>query len=132
MPRLPKNPGAIFGYSELALAGNMSKREFQHLVDAGLLPPGRGIGPFKRVATIGAFMAAGLPLIAAARITNALLVEFDEADGEAPSGLKIVAEQEAADELAALADPNDFECHRLIVGADERRTRDILASGKAP
>jgi len=130
MARLPRNPGAVFGYSELALAGNMTRREFQHLADADLLPPGRGIGPFKRVATIGAFMAAGLPLIVAGRIANALLVEFDELDGEAPSGLKIAAERRAANgEIDSIREPNDFEYHALIVRSEQRLLRKALESG---
>lgn len=126
----PRTHSDTFSFSELALAGDINKSAFQFLDGTGLLPGGRGIRDFKRVATIGAFMAGGVPLIVAARIAKALLVEFDEADGEAPTGLKAAAEAEVPEEITGLVEPNDLTYHGLIVGIWQRRMREILASGK--
>jgi hypothetical protein len=128
MPRMPKDPGDQINYAERALAGPISKSALQHLL--GLDPPLVVAGPdicvVKRIATIGAFMAAGVPLVPAARIANALSREFD--NEEAPSGLKEVAAEEAAsEELAALpGEANDYWYHRAILQARCRQMREIL------
>lgn len=133
MPRMPKDPGDRINYAEKALAGPVSKSAFQHLVgmDPPLLPTGPDVRVVKHMATIGAFMAAGVQLVPAARIANALSREFD--DGEPPSGLKEFAEKCAtAEDFAALpAEPNDYWYHRLILQAETRKLRKILARAGA-
>ena len=92
----------------------MTKRAFQHVVETGLLPPGGGIRTLKRIAVIGGFAAAGVPLVCAAKIAAAILVEFNEADGEAPSGLRFLVRELSADEISALAAEdrdNDYWYH---------------------
>jgi hypothetical protein len=129
---MPQDPGDRINYAEKALAGPVSKSAFQHLVglDPPLVPAGPDIRVVKRIATIGAFMAAGVPLVPAARIANALSGEFD--DGEPPSGLKAFAEHVlSAEELATLpAEPNDYWYHNLIVRREQDRLRKILADGR--
>lgn len=130
----PKNdPGDHFSYGELAIAGDMTKRQFQLLTETpGLLPAGRGVTALKRIAFASGMIATGAAPVAAARIAAALAVEFD--GGEPPSGLKEVAAKKATpEELATLpAEPNDYWYHRLILQAERREMRDILvrAEGK--
>jgi hypothetical protein len=130
MARSRNDPADSFSYTELALAGDINKSAFQFLDRTGLLPGGRGIRDFKRVATIGAFMAAGVPLVLSGRIASAISVEFD--NGEPPSGLKEIAEEMAtAEELGMLpAEPNDLWYHRLLVCERERWMREATASAK--
>jgi hypothetical protein len=92
----------------------MTKRAFQHVVEAGLLPPDGDIRTLKRIATIGGFAAAGVPLLCSAKIAAAILVEFNEGDGEAPSGLKFLVRELLSDEISGLpaeAPPNDYWYH---------------------
>jgi hypothetical protein len=63
----PRNPGPTFSFTELALAGGMTRRAFQHVIEAGLLPLGgdirtlkRDIRTLKRIAAIGGFAAPAL------------------------------------------------------------------------
>jgi hypothetical protein len=92
----------------------MTKRAFQHVVETGLLPSGGDIRTLKRIATIGGFAAAGVPLVCAAKIAAAILVEFNESDGEAPSGLRFLVREVAADEVSAVRDANDYWYHLAI------------------
>jgi hypothetical protein len=131
MARSRNDPVDSFSYTELALAGDINKSAFQFLDRTGLLPGGRGIRDFKRVATIGAFMAAGVPLVLSGRIASAISVEFD--NGEPPSGLKEIAEERAtAEDLGMLpTEPNDLWYHRLLVCVQEERwMREATASAK--
>jgi hypothetical protein len=125
---MPQDPGDRINYAEKALAGPISKSALQYLsgLDTPLVPTSPDICVVKRIATIGAFMAAGAPLLPAARIANALSREFD--NGEPPSGLKEVAAKGAASkELVALpGEPNDYWYHRAILQAKCRQMREIL------
>ena len=117
MPRPPRNPGPRFSFAELAVAGDMTRRAVQHVVETGLLPSGGDIRTLKRMATIGGFAAAGVPLICAAKIAAAILVEFNESDGEAPSGLRFLVRELSDDEVSALqeeADANDYWYHLAL------------------
>lgn len=107
----------------------MSRREFQHLAEAGdLIPPGRGTKSFKRSAVIGAAMGAGVPLFSAASLAKVIVkAEFNQEDGEAPSGLNFLARnlsREAIDQFlpSQAQDTNDYHYHyALIRGPDYRR-----------
>lgn len=134
MSRTPKTsePARPTTYVEKAMAGRMSKSAFQHVArfDPPLLPTGPDVRVVRRLGSIGGFVDGGVPLILSAQIAQALAREFD--DGEAPSGLKEIAEKEAtAEELAALpADANDFHYHQLIVRAEERWMREATTNAK--
>ena len=69
----------------------------------------------KRIGIIGAFVAAGTPLLVAARLAEAILAEFSESDGEAPSGLDVLARELPTHEIAALpGEANDYWYHRAL------------------
>lgn len=106
-----------FSFSELAVAGNMSKRSIQHLSDARLLPADPEVARIKRVAVVGALLSAGVPLFAAGRVAAAILTEFNTEDGEAPSGLNFLARGLPSDELNRLPEANqniDFWYHDAL------------------
>ena len=129
MTKARKYLGDTLSYGEKALAGPISQSAYQHIQP--LLPAGASdVRVVQHVASIGAFMAAGVPLVIAARITNALSVEFN--GGAAPSGLKEVAEKVAKpEELATLpTEPNDYFYHQVILRAEEREIREIHASAR--
>ena len=119
-----KDASDIFSYVEFAIAGDMSKRAFQHLTDANaksprseLLPVGGGIRALKRVAAIGGFMSAGVPLLPAARITAALVPELNTYDGEVQSQLGQLARhlpQHAMSRVRASED-SDYWYHRELL-----------------
>jgi hypothetical protein len=117
MPRPSRNPGPRFSFAELAVAGDMTRRAVQHVIETGLLPPGGDIRTLKRMATIGGFAAAGVPLLCAAKIAAAILVEFNESDGEAPSGLRFIVRELSDDEVSAVrenGDANDYWYHLAL------------------
>ena len=93
MPRPRKYPADLFSYAELAIGSDMTKRDIQHLLESKeeLAPTERGIRTLKRAAIIGAFRAAGLTLFTAARLAKAILDEFNQYDGEVPTGLNFLA-----------------------------------------
>jgi hypothetical protein len=93
MPRPRKDPADLFSYAELAVGSNMTKRDIQHLLESeeDLAPSDRGIRTLKRAAVIGALRAAGLTLFTAARLAKAIQDEFNQYDGETPSGLNFLA-----------------------------------------
>ena len=123
---MPKksDAGDSFSFAELALAGAMTKRAFQHVADAerpSLLPPGNGIKVLKRIAVIGAIMNSGVPLFLAARISRTILNEFNQPDGEAPSGLSgfvraVVAakDRDIRPLTEAPSDGNDYWYHLTL------------------
>jgi hypothetical protein len=111
-----RDPGDMFSYAELAMAGGISKSAYQHLSRSGFLPGGRSIRDFKRVAAIGAFMAGGMTLMSSAGIAKTIVeMEFNEADGEAPSGLQqaaLLLNEETLAELSSGArEWNDYWSH---------------------
>jgi hypothetical protein len=120
MPRPRKNPGDVFSYSELALALNGTKRTFQHLAEASaasgkLIPAGRGTRALKRTAEIGALMTGGAPVLVAARIAEVVLLEFNQVDGEVPTGLNFLARKLPNYEMARLpVDINDYWYHQSL------------------
>ncbi|RWC29263.1 MAG: hypothetical protein EOS27_16555 [Mesorhizobium sp.] len=95
MARPRHNPTDAFSDAELAIGGGITKRQFQHIADNGQLPPGSGrdIRALKRVAAIGAFVSGGMPVLLAGYVFKTLLSvgEFDQEDGEVPSGLSHLA-----------------------------------------
>ena len=84
-----------FSFSELAVAGGISRSNYQVLDASGELPGGRGIRDFKRVAAIGAFMKGGMPLLVAARLVAGLLESAfgNYGDGEVPTCLKFMVRE---------------------------------------
>lgn len=116
----------IFSYTELAIAGDITKRAFQHLADANAkspnsnwLPVGKGIRTVKRLAVIGGFVSAGVPLYAAARLTSALVeAEFNTYDGEVPNGIGFLARSlppSALDSMPAIDGDMDYWYHRALM-----------------
>jgi hypothetical protein len=81
-----KDPN-YFGRQVLATASGLTIRNLQHLDEAGLLPVARDVRTLKRLAAIGAFAASGMGPISAARLVTAVLDEFNQTDGEVPSGV---------------------------------------------
>lgn len=120
MQIMRKKPEASdsFSFSELALAGAITKRAFQHVADAerpSLLPVGSGIKVLKRIAVIGAFINSGVPLFLAARISRIILNEFNQVDGEAPSGLSHLVLSVRNDEiLKKRSTDNDYWYHLAL------------------
>ncbi|WP_439543370.1 hypothetical protein [Hyphomicrobium sp.] len=126
-----------FSYADLAIAGDMTKRAWQHLADLNarspdpeLLPDRRNIEMAKRAAVIGGFAAAGVPLYAAARLAAALVYnEFNTIDGEVPSGLGSLARglpRAAWKQIPSDSGDNDYWFHRALI-----RHRDIYTPGQA-
>ena len=116
MARPFKNPTDVFGYEELALAGGMTRREIQHLMEVKeFIPPGRGIKALKRVASIGAFKSLGYSLYAAARISRALLDDFNQNDGELPSGVGHLVKKLPREASSAIpAGEGDYYSHLAL------------------
>src|ERR1051325_2312171 len=132
MPRPRKDPADLFSYAELAIGGDMTKRDVQHLMESKeqLMPPGRGIRALKRAAEIGAFKATGLTLFTSARLAKTTLHEFNQSDGEAPSGLNFLARKLSREAIKLLpsqaAQTNDYHYHFALI-----RHPDIYPKGKA-
>jgi hypothetical protein len=129
MPRPRKDPADLFSYAELAIGGGITKRDVQHLMESKeqLIPPGRGIRALKRTAAIGAFRAAGLPLFASARLAKAILDEFNQYDGEAPSGLDYLATKLSREGIKLLPpqaeQTNDYHYHFALFRHPHRYPR---------
>lgn len=108
----------------------MTKRQVQQLSDANLLPKGSGIGTLKRAAVVGAFHAAGAPLLMAARLAEAIAIDgFDQYDGEVPSGLINFDDKLPESEIEWLfkqPEVNDYWRHRAAL-----RHPDIYRPGEA-
>lgn len=110
-----------FSFGDLAIAGAMSKRAVQHVVEAGLLPDGKGTRVLKRIAVIGGFVGVGVPLLAAGRIARAILDEFNQPDGEVPIGLSEYWRRlpsDAREELLKNAH-DDYFVHKVFFEYDE-------------
>lgn len=125
--------GDRFSFTELALAAGISSSAYQSLTSSpGLLPGGRGIKDFKRLAAIGAFMASGVPLVMAAAIAKAIVqTEFNEADGEAPTGLRFLANKLTKEEITQLPiadETNDYWYHRGLYRQGIRLGKKALSS----
>ena len=114
---LAKSTDDIFSFAQLAIGGQMTRREVQHLYEAGLMPSGQNTRAFKRVAATGAFKSAAVPLLAAGRIVKVIVEEMNQYDGEAVSGLEGMA-QGREDVIALLpkeADKTtDFHWHLAL------------------
>ena len=126
----PRTSGDTFSFDDLAVAGGLTKSAVQHVAQASLMPRGDDdvcdIRTFKRVAVIGAFVAAGVPLMLAAQIAEAMILEFGSDDGEAPSGLNNLWRKLPHDEVSALPWRNDFGLHARL-----RRHPEIYSPGRA-
>jgi hypothetical protein len=122
----------MFSYAELAIGGGMTKRNVQHLMESKeqFIPTGRGIRALKRVAGIGAFMGTGLPLFTSGRLAKAILDEFNQYDGEAPSGLSYLARDLSREAMKMLPqranDTNDYHYHFALI-----RHPSVYSKGKA-
>lgn len=128
MPRVKKQPDS-FSFTELGEAAELRKRSVQHLSDASpsLLPDGNGVNVLKRTAAIGAFVSAGVPLLAAGQIVTAMLDEFMTEDGEVESGLPqlvVGVPKELRSQLPE--EPNDYWYHQILL-----QCGDIYSPGQA-
>ncbi len=122
----PKKSGDAFSYNDLAVVAGISGRAVRQVAEAGLLPQGDGIRTLKRIAVIGAIVAAGVPLMAAAQVAEALNLEFNQADGETPSGLDNLYRELPPHEIRLLSDHNDYWLHRALC-----RYPEIYARGRS-
>jgi len=99
----------------------MTKRDIQHLMESKeqFVPPGRGIRALKRAAEIGAFRATGLTLFTSARLAKTILDEFNQYDGEAPSGLNFLARNLSREAIKLLPpqaeQTNDYHYHYALI-----------------
>ncbi|TIQ67023.1 MAG: hypothetical protein E5X41_06035 [Mesorhizobium sp.] len=81
---------------------------------------GRDIRALKRVAAIGAFLSGGMPLLLAGRVANTLLLEFNQDDGEVPSGLSQMARSLPAEIIRDhVQGISDYWYHRGLYNAGE-------------
>lgn len=104
----------------------MTKRAAQYLYDLRLMPLGGDIRALKRIGSIGAFVAAGAPLLVAARLAEAILTNFNQADGEAPSGIEGLAFNLPKEILASSpADPSDYWYHQALISHPELYKRGV-------
>lgn len=99
----------------------MTPRNYDYLVGEGLMPNEHDVRALKRCAVIGAFGAAGVPLLLAAYLARGILDEFNQADGEAASGLNNLlssfpprARNWIGDRLPKTGDFNDYWLHRAL------------------
>lgn len=113
----PRKTGDTFSYDDLAVVGGMTKNTFRHVADARLLPADKEdqVRTLKRVAVIGAFMAAGVPLMPAGQIADALSLEYGRADGEARTGLYDLWCKLPVDEIEALPARNAYWLHQVLL-----------------
>ena len=136
MGRKPKT-GAEFTLDDLAAASGLTRRAVIQLAEARLLPPllegvpadERELAEQKRlkqVATIGAFVSAGLPLSLAGCLSEAILDEFNQYDGEAPSGLGWMARELPREASTARPSDADYWTHQALY-----THRDIYTPGNA-
>src|SRR5689334_16104361 len=119
MARARIDPGDIFSFAELALAGELSRSTYQFLEKSQLLKGGRGIEDFKRVAMIGAFIAGGVSLMGAAWMAKTLVkAEYNQEDGEAPSGIEdlFIITFAGGDAGLSHSQFNDYWYHRKLYG----------------
>src|SRR5438477_2210127 len=115
MARTRTESGDVFSFVELAVAGGLSKSTYQFLEKSQLLQD--GIEDFKRVATIGALVAGGVSLMGAAAMAKTIVkLEFNQEDGEAPSGIEELFITEFADGEAGLSYSqfNEYWFHRKL------------------
>lgn len=129
MAKQPKDPGDSFTYGEKAVAGPLSKSTYQFVLEneGNLLPSGPDISVVKRIAHIGGYMSAGVPLLLAAQLAKAISTEFP--DGEAPSHLDETHLSFRREELAELPSPaTEYDFHRLL---HEIRAREVLEMAAA-
>jgi hypothetical protein len=117
MARTRTESGDVFSFVELAVAGGLSKSTYQFLEKSQLLQGGHGIEDFKRVATIGALVAGGVSLMGAAAMAKTIVKwEFNQEDGEAPSGIEELFITEFAHGKAGLSyrQFNEYWFHRKL------------------
>ncbi|NJL07373.1 MAG: hypothetical protein HC900_03255 [Methylacidiphilales bacterium] len=127
MGRRKRDPGPEFSFTDLAVGGALTKRAVQYLSDSGLLPNDQGIRALKRTAIIGGFVSAGVPLLVAGRLAKAILENFNQYDGEAPSGLNHLATKLSSDEIDTIpVEADDYWYHRTLY-----KNLDIYPRGKA-
>ena len=117
----PRKVGDDFSYDDLAVVGGITKSAVRHVADAGLLPADEKeeVRMLKRVAVIGGFIAAGVPLMAAAQVADAVQLEFNQYDGETPSGLGNLWRKLPRDEIRATPNHNDYWLHQALRGNPE-------------
>jgi len=113
MARPRNDPQDSFRLAELAAAAGLAERNVKLLASEGLVPPGNDIKALKRAAVIGAFCDAGLPLIFAGRVADAVLLAFNQVDGEIPSGLDRGFKPTKQERSALPAERNDYHWHHL-------------------
>lgn len=108
-----KRTADSFSFADLAHAAGVSKRDIQHVMDRHLLPEGSGMYRLNRMAVVGGFVSAGVPLLLSTKIANAIAVQFEAA--EVPTGLRQMSQQLSMEDSPLLpGDCNDFWYHRAI------------------
>jgi hypothetical protein len=131
MARTRTEAGDVFSFTELALAGGLSKSTYQFLEKSQLLQGGRGIKDLKRVAVIGAFVSGGVSLMGAAWMAQTLVkAEFNLEDREAPSGIEELFFKEFPGGDAGLSyrQLNDYWFHRKLYESGQRPGEKTLRS----
>jgi hypothetical protein len=131
MARARTESGDVFSFTELALAGGLSKSTYQFLEKSQLLQGGRGIKDLKRVAVIGAFVSGGVSLMGAAWMAQTLVkAEFNLEDREAPSGIEELFFKEFPGGDAGLSyrQLNDYWFHRKLYESGQRPGEKTLRS----
>jgi len=92
----------------------MTKRAVQILFDERLVPPGGDSRTLKRVASIGAFVAAGVPLMVAGRLSEELRATLSS-DGEMSSRIPdflYKLSDEARSDIPS--DASEYDHHRFL------------------
>jgi hypothetical protein len=131
MTRARTESGDVFSFTELALAGGLSRSTYQFLEKSQLLQGGRGIKDLKRVAVIGAFVSGGVSLMGAAWMAQTLVkAEFNLEDREAPSGIEELFFKEFPGGDAGLPyrQLNDYWFHRKLYESGQRPGEKTLRS----
>jgi len=114
----PKNdPGERFGPSELALAGELTLRQFQHLDETGLLPETRDVRGLKRMVLVGGLMRAGLTLVVSGRLAALVASEAGGRDGEVSTGLQHLVGRVPPRYVALAQGASDYWYHRAVYAA---------------
>lgn len=127
MIRRPRDTGKRFSLAELAIGAGMTKRAVQIVADEKLIPEGSGVRALKRVAGIGGFVAAGVPLMVAARLVEAMRHEFAQDDGEIWSGFERLVNKLIDDDIRNFPlEANDYHSHQAL-----RRRPNIYQPGRA-
>lgn len=125
MARPPKDPGDTFGPADLAAAMGATVSNYDYVVLRGSMPRERSITTLKRAAVLGAFYGAGVALVSAARLAEAIAGNMrNQADGEVPARLEDFFKKLPADRMPSTI--NDYWMHRALCEAGLFQPRTAL------